>query len=119
MAAENFAIEPAGETRNGAGHLHIMIDTDSRQYGSFIFGVCFGGVVSLGQWLALRGRLRGLASYVPASAITCGIGVSLAFPLVAALNETRTATAARGEALFGPAIAQRLMGFSPRPRLLP
>ena len=27
MEATNFTIEPAGEVRSGAGHLHIMIDT--------------------------------------------------------------------------------------------
>lgn len=26
-AAENFTVEPAGEVRDGAGHLHIMVDT--------------------------------------------------------------------------------------------
>jgi hypothetical protein len=28
MAAENFTVEPAGEARAGAGHLHIMVDAD-------------------------------------------------------------------------------------------
>ena len=28
MGAENFTIEPAGEVKAGAGHLHIMVDTD-------------------------------------------------------------------------------------------
>jgi hypothetical protein len=28
MQAENFIIEPAGEVRAGAGHLHILVDTD-------------------------------------------------------------------------------------------
>jgi hypothetical protein len=28
LAAENFTIEPAGEVKAGAGHLHIMVDTD-------------------------------------------------------------------------------------------
>jgi hypothetical protein len=27
MAAENFVVEPAGEAKAGAGHLHIMVDT--------------------------------------------------------------------------------------------
>ncbi|MCI0396382.1 MAG: DUF4399 domain-containing protein [Chloroflexi bacterium] len=27
MTAENFIVEPAGEARDGAGHLHIMVDT--------------------------------------------------------------------------------------------
>lgn len=26
MAAQNFAIEPAGEVKQGAGHLHIVVD---------------------------------------------------------------------------------------------
>jgi hypothetical protein len=28
MAATNFTIEPAGEVKPGAGHFHIMVDTD-------------------------------------------------------------------------------------------
>ncbi|MDE2059866.1 MAG: DUF4399 domain-containing protein [candidate division NC10 bacterium] len=28
MGAENFGIEPAGKVKAGAGHLHIMVDTD-------------------------------------------------------------------------------------------
>lgn len=28
MGAENFVIEPAGKVKAGAGHLHIMVDTD-------------------------------------------------------------------------------------------
>jgi hypothetical protein len=28
MGAESFTIEPAGEVKPGAGHLHIMVDTD-------------------------------------------------------------------------------------------
>ena len=28
MGAEGFTIEPAGEVKAGAGHLHIMVDTD-------------------------------------------------------------------------------------------
>lgn len=28
MGAENFTIEPAGQVRTGAGHLHIMVDAD-------------------------------------------------------------------------------------------
>ena len=27
LAAENFTVEPAGEVKPGAGHLHIMVDT--------------------------------------------------------------------------------------------
>ena len=27
MAAENFTVEPAGDIHEGAGHLHIMVDT--------------------------------------------------------------------------------------------
>ena len=27
LGAENFTIEPAGEVKTGAGHLHIMVDT--------------------------------------------------------------------------------------------
>lgn len=36
MMAENFALEPAGEVRNGAGHLHIMVDTDCISPGNVI-----------------------------------------------------------------------------------
>lgn len=28
MGAESFTIEPAGEVRSGAGHLHIMVDAE-------------------------------------------------------------------------------------------
>lgn len=28
MGAENFTVEPAGEVKEGRGHLHIMVDTD-------------------------------------------------------------------------------------------
>jgi len=28
MGVENFTVEPAGTVKNGAGHLHIMVDTD-------------------------------------------------------------------------------------------
>ena len=28
MGAENFIVEPAGKVTTGAGHLHIMVDTD-------------------------------------------------------------------------------------------
>ncbi len=28
MSAENFIVEPAGQVKAGAGHLHIMVDTD-------------------------------------------------------------------------------------------
>jgi len=28
MGAENFVVEPAGAIKAGAGHLHIMVDTD-------------------------------------------------------------------------------------------
>jgi hypothetical protein len=28
MGAENFTVEPAGVVKPGAGHLHIMVDTD-------------------------------------------------------------------------------------------
>jgi hypothetical protein len=28
MGAENFIVEPAGTVKAGAGHLHIMVDTD-------------------------------------------------------------------------------------------
>lgn len=27
LGAENFTVEPAGEVKTGAGHLHIMVDT--------------------------------------------------------------------------------------------
>jgi len=28
LSAENFTVEPAGEVKTNAGHLHIMVDTD-------------------------------------------------------------------------------------------
>ncbi len=28
MGADNFVVEPAGNVRAGAGHLHILVDTD-------------------------------------------------------------------------------------------
>ena len=36
FAAENFTIEPAGEVKAGAGHLHIMVDTDCVPAGTVI-----------------------------------------------------------------------------------
>ena len=36
MAAENFIVEPAGEVKAGAGHLHIMVDTDCVAAGQVI-----------------------------------------------------------------------------------
>jgi hypothetical protein len=37
MAAENFVVEPAGETiTEGHGHLHIMVDTDCFAPGEII-----------------------------------------------------------------------------------
>jgi hypothetical protein len=36
MAAENFVIEPAGEVREGAGHLHAMIDVPCVESGEVI-----------------------------------------------------------------------------------
>jgi hypothetical protein len=35
-AAENFTIEPAGEVRAGAGHLHIMVDADCVAAGQIV-----------------------------------------------------------------------------------
>jgi hypothetical protein len=36
MTAENFAIEPAGQVKAGAGHLHIMVDSDCLKPGEVI-----------------------------------------------------------------------------------
>ena len=36
MGAENFTVEPAGEVKAGAGHLHIMVDTDCMPVGQVI-----------------------------------------------------------------------------------
>lgn len=36
MGAENFIIEPAGEVKAGAGHLHIMVDTACAAAGEVI-----------------------------------------------------------------------------------
>jgi hypothetical protein len=36
MAATNFTIEPAGEVKAGAGHFHIMVDTDCIATGEII-----------------------------------------------------------------------------------
>ncbi len=36
MAAENFAVEPAGEVKAGAGHLHIIVDADCAAAGQVI-----------------------------------------------------------------------------------
>src|SRR5688500_14123003 len=36
LAAENFTVEPAGEVKAGAGHLHIMVDTDCVAAGQVI-----------------------------------------------------------------------------------
>jgi hypothetical protein len=36
MAAENFTIEPAGELNAGAGHLHIMVNTECIAHGNVI-----------------------------------------------------------------------------------
>src|SRR5436309_1730760 len=36
LGAEKFTIEPAGEVHPGAGHLHIMIDTDCVAVGQVI-----------------------------------------------------------------------------------
>lgn len=36
MAAENFTVEPAGDVRDGAGHLHIMLDTPCLSPGEVI-----------------------------------------------------------------------------------
>ena len=35
-SAENFTIEPAGEVRAGAGHLHIMVDVDCVATGQIV-----------------------------------------------------------------------------------
>lgn len=34
--AENFTIEPAGEVKEGAGHLHIMVDVDCVAAGQIV-----------------------------------------------------------------------------------
>jgi hypothetical protein len=36
LAAENFTVEPAGAVKAGAGHLHIMVDTDCVAAGQVI-----------------------------------------------------------------------------------
>lgn len=36
LGAENFTIEPAGDVHGGAGHLHIMVDTDCIAVGQVI-----------------------------------------------------------------------------------
>ncbi len=36
LGAENFTIEPAGEVKAGAGHLHIMVDADCLTAGQVI-----------------------------------------------------------------------------------
>lgn len=36
LGAENFTVEAAGEVKPGAGHLHIMVDTDCVTPGSII-----------------------------------------------------------------------------------
>lgn len=36
MGAENFTVEPAGEVKAGAGHLHIMVDADCLAAGQVI-----------------------------------------------------------------------------------
>lgn len=36
MQAEDFTIEPAGQAREGAGHFHIMVDTDCLTAGETI-----------------------------------------------------------------------------------
>ncbi|MFC6992923.1 DUF4399 domain-containing protein [Haladaptatus sp. GCM10025707] len=36
MSAENFDIEPAGEVKQGAGHFHVLIDTDPVETGEVI-----------------------------------------------------------------------------------
>jgi hypothetical protein len=36
LGAENFTVEPAGEVKAGAGHLHIMVDTDCLPAGTVI-----------------------------------------------------------------------------------
>jgi len=34
--AENFTVEPAGEVTAGAGHLHVMVDTDCMPAGQIV-----------------------------------------------------------------------------------
>ena len=34
--AENFIVEPAGAVKSGAGHLHLMVDTDCVQPGQIV-----------------------------------------------------------------------------------
>jgi len=36
MGAENFIVEPAGAVKEGAGHLHIMVDTDCIEAGKVV-----------------------------------------------------------------------------------
>jgi hypothetical protein len=36
MGAENFVVEPAGKVKAGAGHLHIMVDTDCVTAGAVV-----------------------------------------------------------------------------------
>lgn len=36
MGATNFIVEPAGEVKAGAGHLHIMVDTDCLAAGQVV-----------------------------------------------------------------------------------
>jgi hypothetical protein len=36
FGAENFVVEPAGEVKAGAGHLHVMVDTDCLPAGQVI-----------------------------------------------------------------------------------
>ncbi len=36
LGAENFTVEPAGAVKAGAGHLHIMVDTDCLAAGQVI-----------------------------------------------------------------------------------
>lgn len=36
MGAENFIVEPAGAIKAGAGHLHIMVDTDCVAAGNVV-----------------------------------------------------------------------------------
>ena len=36
MSAENFLVEPAGAVKAGAGHLHIMVDTDCVAAGAVV-----------------------------------------------------------------------------------
>jgi hypothetical protein len=35
-SAENFTVEPAGEVKAGAGHLHVMVDTDCMPAGQIV-----------------------------------------------------------------------------------